>query len=222
MSLTLVTAPPVQPVTLAEIKAQLRVDTSDEDTLLGALIEAATGYVDGPSGILGRALVEQTWDMSVVDFPQPDAGAEMRAVLPIPLPPLREVVSVNYVDTAGATQTIASSNYRVTLGGDWGGSVEPVPGYAWPATQNRREAVTVRFRAGFAATANSPTDYRANVPRPIRQAIQLLAAHWFERRTPVVVGQTVTEVPMTVAALLAPWRVFRGEPDLRRRSGYWP
>ena len=50
----------------------------------------------------------------------------------------------------------------------------------------------------------APTD----VPEPLRQAIRLLVAHWYENRGLIAVGQSVAVLPATVAALLAPYRVL--------------
>ena len=58
-------APVADLVSLAEAKAQCRVDDSDSDVLMTALIKAATDHLDGYSGVLGRALITQTW---AVDF----------------------------------------------------------------------------------------------------------------------------------------------------------
>ena len=48
----------------------------------------------------------------------------------------------------------------------------------------------------------------ADVPQPLRQAIQLLVAHWYENRGLIAVGQTVAVLPATVAAMIAPYRVL--------------
>lgn len=60
MTLTLVTAPS-DLVTLDEVKAHLRVDIDDEDPLIGGLIQGAIAYLDGYRGVLGRAIMPQTW-----------------------------------------------------------------------------------------------------------------------------------------------------------------
>ncbi|TPW28605.1 phage gp6-like head-tail connector protein [Martelella alba] len=73
---TLVTAPADQPVTLDEAKAHLGVDFADDDGLIDAFIQAATAYLDGYRGVLGRCIMFQTWQIAA-----PDAGT---VILPFP------------------------------------------------------------------------------------------------------------------------------------------
>lgn len=63
-------------------------------------------------------------------------------------------------------------------------------------------AFEVAFTAGYG-------DDAADVPEPIRHAILLLVAHWFERREPVELGAGPQEVPAIVAGLLHPYRRVR-------------
>ena len=65
MRLVLVTPPAAPPIMLSEAKAQARVEHDDEDLLLQHYIDAATAWLDGPAGILGRCLVTQTWRAEV-------------------------------------------------------------------------------------------------------------------------------------------------------------
>ena len=46
------------------------------------------------------------------------------------------------------------------------------------------------------------------MPAPLRQAIKLLIAHWYENRGVFEVGHDVSEVPHTVSALIASYRVL--------------
>jgi len=72
-----------------------------------------------------------------------------------------------------------------------------------PATQARElNAFEVDFTAGYGDEAD-------DVPGPIRHALKLLVAHWFERREVVVLGLGAQEVPATVAGLLLPYRRVR-------------
>jgi uncharacterized phiE125 gp8 family phage protein len=63
-------------------------------------------------------------------------------------------------------------------------------------------AFEVAFTAGYG-------DEASDVPEPLRHAIKLLVAHWFEQREPVVLGAAAQEVPATVAGLLLPYRRVR-------------
>lgn len=195
-ALTLITAPPVEPVTLAEAKAHLRIDHSDEDEMVAALIVAARQHIDGKDGWLGRALVTQTWQLALTAFP---AGG-----IRVPLPPLIEVESITYLDTSGATQTLAQAAYQVT--GTEPAMILPAYGTTWPTTRWQPEAVKVRFIAGYAPGAGSPTDYRENVPQAIRQAMLLLITHWYENRG-ATTEHTASLLPFAVQALLTPYKV---------------
>lgn len=78
MSPVLVSAPVDFPVDLAALKLHCAVDSSEWDTLLIALRDAAIGHLDGWNGVLGRAIMPQTWAVEaacagVVLLPMPDA-----------------------------------------------------------------------------------------------------------------------------------------------------
>lgn len=76
MTPTLITAPSADVVSLADLKAHLRVTHLAEDTLIASLGAAATAYLDGWTGILGRCIMPQTWqitaDSGEVSLPFPD------------------------------------------------------------------------------------------------------------------------------------------------------
>jgi uncharacterized phiE125 gp8 family phage protein len=96
MALTLITPPTVQPISLVEAKQHLRVVDNDDDDIIQLYIQAATEYVDGPYGFLGRALVTQVWQLTLDSF---SAAHEIK----IPLPPLQGIISIEYDDPSGAT-----------------------------------------------------------------------------------------------------------------------
>ena len=78
----LITAPSGLVVTLADMKAHLRVEHSADDALIGALHDAAVAHLDGWRGALGRAILSQVWRQDYEDWgtgdlalPLPDVSA---------------------------------------------------------------------------------------------------------------------------------------------------
>jgi uncharacterized phiE125 gp8 family phage protein len=182
-------APTVTPITLAETKVHLRVDSSDEDDLVTGLIDAATAHLDGWSGILGRALIEQTWRQDFDDF---------TARMALPLGPAMSVGSITYYDGANTQQTLSASYYRL-LTDELGPYVARLPDLSYPSvTSSRDAAVSVTYTAGFAAS-------ESNMPPSIRQAMLLFVGHLYRNREAVVAG-SFSDLPLGVQSLLAPYR----------------
>lgn len=187
--LTLDTAAAETPITLAEAKAHCRVDFSDDDTLITSLIAAATDYLDGPHGALGRCMVTQVWDVAS------HGGLYTgRARMPLPVIPANSIVAVTYYDRDNASQTATAADYQIysTDGKSW---VEPKKDKNWPQTYARPDGLTVQVSCGYGAASA--------VPDNIKQAMLLMIGHWYENREAVNVGNIVTEFPMAVESLLS-------------------
>lgn len=182
----LVTAPDSKPVMLDEVKKHLRVDFDDDDALINALIAAATDHLDGYTGLLGRALVTQTWRQDFRCF-----GDR----LALPLWPVAEIESVVYYDSANVEQTLSVDVYEL-LADARGACVALKPDQSWPSVYSRADAVRVTYIAGVAAEA---------VPPAIRAAIMLHVGHLYENRE-AVAKAGVSLLPLGVAALIAPYR----------------
>lgn len=197
MALILITAPVADPISLTETKAHLRVDNTDEDTLISGLIAAATAHLDGKDGMLGRCLVPQTWELVLDAFPSD--GIE------IPLPPLISITSVTYVDTAGVTQTVSSDDYEVDTANEPGWVMPSDAG--WPSTMDTINAVKIRFRAGYEGDEDASPPGATGVPAAIKLAMKQMIAHWFNSRESVAIGVSTGEIPMTANMLLSPYRM---------------
>lgn len=182
-------APSVAPVSAADLKAQTRVDYADDDAYLTSLISAAVSHLDGYSGILGRALVSQTW---VQDF---EAFTD---VMRLPIGDLISVTSVQYYDASNAQQTASGSLYKAFTD-ERGPYVKLLSGQSWPSTYSRDDAVRITWTAGFGTAAT-------DVPDAIRHAIKLLAADWYQNREAVGQGG-FEELPNSVRALISPFRM---------------
>jgi uncharacterized phiE125 gp8 family phage protein len=189
-SLTLVTAPDAaspftEVVTVSELKTHCRIDVSDEDTYLEAIILAARQYAENYTW---RAFMTQTWRATYDCFP---------CVIEVPRPPLQSVTSITYVDDAGDTQTLSASLYQVDTKSQ-PGRIIPAYGESWPTIRSDTlNAVTVNFVAGY---GDDPED----VPAGLRHAVKFLAGHFYENRENVLIGNglTVNVLPMAVESLL--------------------
>lgn len=193
MALRLVTPPAVEPVTPAETRDAVRIETSADDLLLATYIRAARRQAEG---VLGRALVNQTWRYTADAFP---AGP-----LALPLPPLVSVTAVKTYDDAGTPTTVDPGTYYVRTGDGEdgaGGGVELVNGASWPVAPALRlsEGVEVTYVAGY---GTSPFD----VPDDVRVWIMMRVGDLYRNRESVAVGTTATRLGF-VDGLLDPYVV---------------
>lgn len=198
MALKLITAPASLAVTLTEAKAHLRVTSSDQDTIITAQTNAAIGKAES---FMGRALIDQTWDLYLDAFP-----TEAPLTIQIPKPPLIEVQSIKYDDAAGVEQTISAASYIVDTASQ-PGKVSLALNASWPIARNTINSVRIRFRAGYLDNSSPPI---AAVPFDIKAGVLLILGGLFEYREEQIVGDTAAELPMGSENLLRPHRVLLG------------
>lgn len=163
-ALELVIAPATGAITLEEVKAQLRINFDDDDTLLQSLISTAQAHVDG-LGDLGRAMITQTWAQWERQSP---GRVRLR------MTPVQSLTSVEYYDSAGTLQTATLSDFELWRDGDFM-VCKPKDGAAWPQAVTRPDAIKITYVAGFG-------DARSDIPESIRQAMLMLIAHLYENR----------------------------------------
>ena len=201
MGLVLSTPPTIEPVTLDEVRLHVRYAEDDETSLLEIYAKAAREWCER---FTGRQFITASWTLKLDAFP----GAQPRREwyypggggLRLPKPPLQSVTSIQYIDTAGATQTFAAASYDEDIYQEYG-RVAPAYQESWPSTREDINAVTIIYVAGYG-------DERQDVPAPLRQAILLLTGHWFENRESVLVGVGAAVVPHAVEDLLWAYKVI--------------
>lgn len=179
----LVDGPAVEPVTLPEMRAWLRLDHADENGLITALIRSARLTVEAA---LRRILVETRFRLLLDRWP---GGGLVR----LPVSPLIAVERVSVLDRAGAAQDLSPEAYELA-------SLDPphlAVAAGAPAPGRRRRGIEVIVTAGYGPAAE-------DVPEPLRQAVRLLAAHWFEHR-----GDDAQTWPAELHALVGPFRAVR-------------
>lgn len=183
-------APNEEPVSYAEAAQHLRITDDLEKTTIEALITAARTLIEERTQ---RALITQTWTLKLDQWP---CGSVVR----LPRSRLIAVSSIAYVDADGVSQTWGAANYQVDASSE-PGLVRLAAGVTWPTLQTQKvDAVTITYTAGYGAAAT--------VPMPLRQAIKILVSTWFEFREAILAGTIVTPVPMTVDALIGPYRIM--------------
>jgi uncharacterized phiE125 gp8 family phage protein len=180
--------PATEPVTLSEAKAQCRVDISDDDAYLTALITCAREYLEE---MLDLSMITQTWQARYDVFPLWE--------IILPRPPMRPAaVTVTYRDEAGNDQTLLSDGNHFQVDSNIvPGRIYPLYNGVWPAVRGDENSVTVQWQAGYGAAGTA-------VPSILRQAMLILIAHWYEMRQPVFAGYSqVVPVPLTFQTLMA-------------------
>jgi len=191
MDLTLVTAPAAEPITTADAKTHLRVDTTDDDIYIDSLVKTSRRWIENTYGL---ALVTQTWDGSFDAFPW-DGGAIL-----IPKRPLVSVTSVTYYDDDLSTSTVFSSTKYQVDAAKRPPRIVLKSGESWPSDSLRLSSgVVVRFVAGFGAATTVPDD--------IEHAIKLLVGQLYAHREPEITGTIIAKLGFTIDALLADHRL---------------
>lgn len=190
MSLVMTSPPAIEPVTVADAKAHLRIDTDAEDVLIASLILTSRLHIETA---LSLALITQSWTLSLDRWPR-------AREIGLPIAPLRSVGGIRIKDGSGNAVTIAEQSYLVDLASRpprlvWNNSVPPQPGIA-------AKGIEIDLTAGFG-------DNAASVPAPLKHAILMLAAHWYEHRSPHEIGTDDARIPDAVSDLINPFRTIR-------------
>jgi uncharacterized phiE125 gp8 family phage protein len=181
--------PALEPVSLADAKHFLRVAHDDDDDVIAALIAAARVHVEAQTR---RALIAQTWRLVRDVWP----ASGRLPVLPVPL---QEVTAIRVLDTDGGLHLLDAEDF----------AIDRVSAPAVLAFTRGAPRVPGKLAAGIEVDIDvgygeEPDD----VPAPLRQAIRMLVAHWYENRGVIAASGEVAAMPQSVSSLIAPFRVL--------------
>lgn len=168
-----------RPVSLADAKLHLRVDSTHDDALIEGILDACA--LDAGARMNRSAALCQ-WVLSLSEFP---AGG-----IQLMHPPVSRVLSVRYSDELGQQQTLPAAEYRLDTG------VEP----------NVLRAVTAWPKAGRDVVVTYQAGWGEDAPATVRQWILLQAAHYYRNRE-AASEKGLTPVPYG-DSLLDPYRLI--------------
>jgi uncharacterized phiE125 gp8 family phage protein len=190
MSLVMTVPPAVEPVTVADAKSHMRIDGSDEDVLIASLLLTSRLHIEVA---LSLALITQSWTLTLDRWP---SGREVE----LPLAPLRSIDEVRVKNAEGISNVATPEGYLVDLASRparlvWNNSVPPAP-------KVRANGIEIDMTVGFGATGDS-------VPAPLKHAILMLTAHWYEHRDPGEIGSEGARIPDAISSVIKPFRTIR-------------
>lgn len=188
MTRALITPPAGLPVSLADLKAHLRIETGDEDDFLTSLLSAATSHVEA---VTGKALLAQGWRIYLDAFPP-------NCIVELAQGPLISLDAVTVYDEVGQPVVIDTQNYDVDR-------------HSEPARLRFREVanpsrvfngIEIDITIGY---GEAGTD----VPGQLLRAVMVLCAHWHAVRGAAEEAAVFGSIPKGLDALLAPFRQVR-------------
>jgi uncharacterized phiE125 gp8 family phage protein len=188
-----------EPLTLDQVKAQVKLPTGDATYVENDLIEAILipAVRQRCETATRRQIREVTYDWTLSRFP-------CEWFIEFPWPPLIEVEHVKHLDTAGDLQTLVEgtdyivsaprgekpSRGRIALAAD----------VVWPVTLAQINAVQIRFRCGYSDDEDLP------VPALLKAAMLLDAGTLYADRENLVKGVSVAELPGGRRGIYWSWR----------------
>jgi uncharacterized phiE125 gp8 family phage protein len=188
MAATLLAGPALEPISLADAKAHLKIDHAADDDLLQAAIVSARFHVEAATR---RALIAQQWRIHLDAWPR-------SRIVRLSVAPLLSVDAVTVTDANGEATVLDPADYEA--------DVASVPARlvlvaGAPAPGRSANGIAIDVTAGYGATS-------VEVPAALRQAVLMLVAHWYEHRGAVGHDLAVLVAPLGFETLVAPYRIL--------------
>lgn len=180
--MSVVTAPSLSPLLLAEAKTHLRVSHTADDTLITEAIAAAVSDIDVPTGFLGRSLAPRTLRLTldaapsrVVFLPGPPVTAVKKITVRTPDDELVVVFdSVAVIDDVDLHVDLTAEPALI-----WPGDV------GWPAVDGGVDSMRVEYEAGYPLAA---------VPKNVKQWLLMRVGELYRDREASMLGVASTRL----------------------------
>lgn len=177
-----------EPLDTVSAVEHLRAQGAGADSEIARLVSAARAYVENYTG---TRLITQTLALRSDDW------ADLEN---LPVAPVQSITSISYVDTDGATQTLAGSVYDARLYG-LAPTIVLKFNQVWPTIQ-MGSLITVTAVVGYGAAADVPSD--------LIHAMRLLLGDFYQFRETAQADQSGSSYPVAapVSAILANYRKY--------------
>jgi uncharacterized phiE125 gp8 family phage protein len=192
----LISAPAIEPITLAEAKLHLKVNSTLEDSLITSWITTTRRMVER---YLNRALITQTYELYLDHWP-----CYPCCEIQLPFPPLQSVTSVKVFTDETTEQDLAAASYYWVDAVEEPGEIVKRYEAVWPIPQpGRVNPIKITFVAGYGDTA-------ATVPQEIKDAMKIWLTDLYENRGSIAVGPAVlvNVIPNHVINLIHSYRIY--------------
>lgn len=196
MATQIISGPTAEPVTLADLKAQCRLDPAftADDAALTRYITAARVTAER---ITRRSLASKVYKVFYDSFPFP--SQPMR----LPVPPVTAVSAVKYLDSTLTLQTWDTSEYYLALIQS-PALIVPKPGLVYPCSARVPGAVEVDLTAGFGANAGPSLSV---VFPDVVECIMQIAQHYYDHPE-VTSTENDRELPRNAFAALTARKIY--------------
>lgn len=189
MTAILIEPPAIEPVTLAEAKAHLRLTGTEDDDYVAAMITAARLQVESATR---RVLIDQTWRLFRDDWPP-------GGIVELSVAPVSSVAAITVYDVEGDPTELAPTAWRLDAAAT---PARLALTGASPMPARPLNGIEIDVVAGYGPSGLA-------VPQPLRLAIMMLVARWYEDREGLAYGIVPSRVAAAFEALVAPYRVMR-------------
>lgn len=188
MTYALITPPAVEPLTLAEVKMHLRLDGTEEDSLLSALIVAARDYLERETGL---CLITQGWRLYLDDWPE-------TGLIQIAKGPLQVIQDITVYDAEGVASAVSLDGHVLDA------VSEPARLCLAhrPPVGKSLNGIEINMLAGFGDSA-------LQVPDTLKRAMLMHVALMYELRGAIAQDMQPAAVPSGYERLISPYRQVR-------------
>lgn len=174
-----------EPITLSQLKSQLRIDHGDQDTHLQALISQARDFAEQ---YINKIIAQREFELTVDQFER---------CFELPLFPVKEdSIRVFYIDEAGDEQEFTELDWETSLSNTL---LFPAYDASWPTDLSAgRDVVRITFTAGYAAMSEG-------LPQSMTGAILRIAQILF-KDPDLLSKETSGGAPVSWMLMLEAWK----------------